>query len=64
MFDVWFQDACKKLLERLDPFIQENPKGKWEDWVRKQNSFTSNSFTFHSDSEIVHKLYYSLRLVY
>ena len=25
------------MLKRLDPYIQENPKGKWEDWVRQHN---------------------------
>ncbi|XP_077870005.1 xanthine dehydrogenase/oxidase-like [Saccoglossus kowalevskii] len=25
--------ACETLMERLDPFIHENPKGSWEEWV-------------------------------
>ncbi|KAL6737361.1 hypothetical protein Aduo_011012 [Ancylostoma duodenale] len=29
------QDACNKLLKRLEPFKKANPKGKWEDWVRQ-----------------------------
>ena len=27
------QDACKKLLKRLKPYKDANPKGTWEDWV-------------------------------
>ncbi|XP_078350679.1 xanthine dehydrogenase/oxidase-like [Oculina patagonica] len=26
--------ACEQILERLKPYQMENPKGKWEDWVR------------------------------
>ncbi|KAJ1372162.1 hypothetical protein KIN20_034243 [Parelaphostrongylus tenuis] len=29
------QDACNKLLKRLEPFKKSNPTGKWEDWVRR-----------------------------
>ncbi|KAK6752646.1 hypothetical protein RB195_003825 [Necator americanus] len=29
------QDACNKLLKRLEPFKKANPSGKWEDWVRQ-----------------------------
>ncbi|WKY06780.1 hypothetical protein Q1695_006737 [Nippostrongylus brasiliensis] len=29
------QDACNKLLKRLEPFRKANPSGKWEDWVRQ-----------------------------
>lgn len=29
------QDACNKLLKRLQPFKKANPGGKWEDWVRQ-----------------------------
>lgn len=29
------QDACNKLLKRLEPFKKSNPTGKWEDWVRQ-----------------------------
>jgi hypothetical protein len=28
------QDACKTLLQRLEPFKTANPKGKWADWVK------------------------------
>ncbi len=34
---VFFQEACKTLLKRMEPVIQRNPGGKWEDWVRTQN---------------------------
>ncbi|XP_062602876.1 xanthine dehydrogenase/oxidase-like [Saccostrea cucullata] len=27
------QNACQILLERLEPYINANPKGSWEDWV-------------------------------
>ena len=27
------QDACEKILERLEPFKKQNPDGKWVDWV-------------------------------
>ena len=26
-------NACKTLKERLDPFKDQNPTGKWEDWI-------------------------------
>lgn len=28
---VW--NACNTIMERLQPYIAENPKGTWEDWV-------------------------------
>jgi xanthine dehydrogenase/oxidase len=28
-------DACEKLNERLKPFKEANPDGKWLDWVMK-----------------------------
>lgn len=28
-------DACRQLVERLEPFRKGNPEGKWEDWVRE-----------------------------
>jgi xanthine dehydrogenase molybdopterin-binding subunit B len=28
------QDACEKLLKRIEPFKAANPKGKWADWVQ------------------------------
>lgn len=28
------QDACGKLLERLKPYKEKNPTGKWQDWVK------------------------------
>lgn len=27
------QNACEKILERLRPIREANPKGSWEDWV-------------------------------
>ncbi|KAI6200324.1 Ferredoxin [Aphelenchoides besseyi] len=27
------KDACDKLMERIRPFKQENPNGKWIDWI-------------------------------
>lgn len=27
------QNACTTIMERLEPYIKANPKGKWEDWV-------------------------------
>ncbi|XP_053396021.1 xanthine dehydrogenase/oxidase-like isoform X1 [Mercenaria mercenaria] len=27
-------NACKTLLERLEPIMLENPKGTWEDWIK------------------------------
>ncbi|XP_038045213.1 xanthine dehydrogenase/oxidase-like [Patiria miniata] len=27
------KEACETLLHRLEPFIQDNPKGTWESWV-------------------------------
>ncbi|XP_052048190.1 aldehyde oxidase 4 [Apodemus sylvaticus] len=29
------QNACQILLDRLQPIIRKNPKGKWEEWVKK-----------------------------
>ncbi|KAK6025064.1 aldehyde oxidase and xanthine dehydrogenase, molybdopterin binding domain protein [Ostertagia ostertagi] len=29
------QDACNKLLKRLEPFKKANPKGTWVEWVRQ-----------------------------
>ncbi|XP_014374705.1 aldehyde oxidase 3 [Alligator sinensis] len=29
------QDACQILRKRLEPIIQKNPEGKWEDWVKE-----------------------------
>lgn len=29
------QNACQILLNRLQPIIRKNPKGKWEEWVKK-----------------------------
>lgn len=26
-------DACEKLNQRLKPYKEKNPKGKWEDWI-------------------------------
>ncbi|KAM9069776.1 xanthine dehydrogenase/oxidase [Sarcophilus harrisii] len=27
-------EACKTILQRLEPFKKENPNGSWEDWVK------------------------------
>ncbi|CAG0901568.1 unnamed protein product, partial [Darwinula stevensoni] len=27
-------EACETLKQRLEPFMRENPKGSWEDWVK------------------------------
>jgi aldehyde oxidase len=27
------QNACNTIMERLEPYIKKNPKGKWQDWV-------------------------------
>lgn len=32
------QDACQTLMKRLQPIINKNPKGNWNDWVRDMNS--------------------------
>ncbi|GCC33141.1 aldehyde oxidase 1-like isoform X2 [Chiloscyllium punctatum] len=29
------KDACQSLLQRLQPFMDENPKGTWNDWVKE-----------------------------
>ncbi|XP_061464041.1 aldehyde oxidase 3-like isoform X2 [Rhineura floridana] len=29
------QNACQILRKRLEPIIQKNPEGKWEDWIMK-----------------------------
>ncbi|KYO33620.1 hypothetical protein Y1Q_0008774 [Alligator mississippiensis] len=29
----YHQDACQILRKRLEPIIQKNPEGKWEDWI-------------------------------
>ncbi|XP_008831523.1 aldehyde oxidase 4 isoform X2 [Nannospalax galili] len=29
------QNACQILLDRLQPIIKKNPKGKWEEWIGK-----------------------------
>ena len=32
-FDHSLKEACETLLHRLEPFIQDDPKGSWESWV-------------------------------
>ncbi|NP_001265709.1 aldehyde oxidase 4 [Cavia porcellus] len=29
------QNACQTLMARLQPVIRRNPKGKWEEWIKK-----------------------------
>ncbi|XP_019378737.1 PREDICTED: aldehyde oxidase 3-like, partial [Gavialis gangeticus] len=29
------QDACQILRKRLEPIVQKNPEGKWEDWIKE-----------------------------
>ncbi|XP_060113025.1 aldehyde oxidase 2-like [Heteronotia binoei] len=29
------QNACRTLRKRLEPVIKKNPKGKWEEWIKK-----------------------------
>ncbi|XP_038596041.1 xanthine dehydrogenase/oxidase-like [Tachyglossus aculeatus] len=33
LYGMAVQAACKTLLERLQPFKDQNPNGSWEDWV-------------------------------
>ncbi|EZA48988.1 Xanthine dehydrogenase [Ooceraea biroi] len=28
-------NACKEIMKRLQPIIDRNPEGKWEDWIRE-----------------------------
>lgn len=28
------QNACKTIIERLEPIVQKNPKGTWEEWIK------------------------------
>lgn len=37
IFLTTHQDACQTLLKRLQPIINKNPKGTWNDWVRHVN---------------------------
>uniref|UniRef100_A0A4W4HCN9 Xanthine dehydrogenase/oxidase n=1 Tax=Electrophorus electricus TaxID=8005 RepID=A0A4W4HCN9_ELEEL len=32
-------NACKTLLQRLEPYKAKNPKGFWEDWVCRQTAY-------------------------
>lgn len=29
------QNACETLAKRLEPYRTKNPKGSWEDWVKR-----------------------------
>ncbi|XP_026677246.1 xanthine dehydrogenase [Diaphorina citri] len=33
-WSICSQDACSKLNERLKPYKEKNPTGKWQDWVK------------------------------
>ncbi|XP_077980210.1 xanthine dehydrogenase/oxidase-like [Glandiceps talaboti] len=33
LFGTAVKIACETLMERLEPMIQENPKGTWEEWI-------------------------------
>ncbi|KAK7063243.1 hypothetical protein SK128_010508 [Halocaridina rubra] len=28
------KDACEKIIQRLEPYVTQNPTGSWEDWVK------------------------------
>jgi len=28
-----FQNACEKIMKRLEPYVNRNPNAEWEDWV-------------------------------
>ena len=47
----YFQEACEKLLSRLDPVIQANPDKTWEEWVSVIYT------TAHSQLQTVHRVY-------
>lgn len=34
MFGTAVKNACEILLKRLEPIIEQNPKGIWEDWIQ------------------------------
>lgn len=48
------KDACEKIMGRLEPFVAQNPKGSWEDWVKTAyNERTSLSATgFHKTPDV------------
>ncbi|VDM63232.1 unnamed protein product [Angiostrongylus costaricensis] len=46
------QDACNKLLKRLEPFKKSNPSGKWEDWV--QQAYAERSSLSATGYGIIH----------
>ncbi|MEE6490031.1 hypothetical protein FKM82_015768 [Ascaphus truei] len=33
IYGIAVKNACEKLRQRLEPVIQQNPNGKWEEWV-------------------------------
>ena len=35
---VHVQAACEELMERLEPFVKEDPAAGWEAWVRYEGS--------------------------
>ena len=32
--DFHIQNACEQIKERLSPYMEAKPKGKWEEWVQ------------------------------
>ncbi|CAH1793529.1 unnamed protein product [Owenia fusiformis] len=46
IFGMAVKNACEKLIQRLAPYKESNPKGQWEDWVlAAYNGCTSLSAT-------------------
>uniref|UniRef100_A0A3B5M2R5 Xanthine dehydrogenase n=1 Tax=Xiphophorus couchianus TaxID=32473 RepID=A0A3B5M2R5_9TELE len=44
------QNACEILLKRLEPFKTKNPKGSWEDWVRRTRKTPDLGYDFDTNS--------------
>ncbi|XP_048454639.1 aldehyde oxidase 1 [Rhincodon typus] len=49
------KDACQTLLQRLQPFMHENPKGTWKDWVEEafKNKVSLSTTGFFKGEDIV-----------
>ena len=47
-------NACKILVERLEPYRTSNPDGKWEDWISKAylERVNLNAFGFYDLSKV------------